>query len=147
MGICIRSIRESDFPQLIALFQEFATFQQQADKMSNSVAQMLKEKEYVHGFVAETPEQQIIGYATCFFSYHTWSGKSLYMDDLYVKEAYRKQGIGKALLETVIGLAKEEHCHKVRWQVSHWNKPAQDFYRLMGAQIDATELNCDLILH
>jgi GNAT superfamily N-acetyltransferase len=68
------------------------------------------------------------------------------MDDLYVKEKYRKNGIGKRLLDVVIEFARKEKCGKVRWQVSNWNKDAQDFYKKMGAKIDDVELNCDLIL-
>ena len=115
--------------------------------MTNSVSQMIREKEYFHCFVAETDEKEIIGYATHFFSYHTWTGKSLYMDDLYVKENHRKNGVGKKLLDTVIAFARKEKCNKVRWQVSRWNKDAQVFYKKMGATIDDVELNCDLILN
>jgi len=106
----------------------------------------VEEKQYFNCFVAETPDNKIIGYATYIFSYHTWIGKSLYMDDLYVKEEFRQQGIGKRLLDSVIGFAKKEKCHKVRWQVSKWNNNAQEFYKKMGADIDDVELNCDLIL-
>lgn len=145
--ISIRKATEQDFPQIVQLFQEFAAFEKQPSKMTNSADQMSREKEYFNCFVAERDSKEIIGYTTYFFSYHTWIGKSLYMDDLYVKETYRNQGIGKKLLETVIAFAKEENCHKVRWQVSNWNKKAQGFYKRIGAEISDVELNCDLILN
>lgn len=146
MEIIIRQAEEADFTQIVNLINELAAFQQSPEKMFNSVERMMEEKEFFHGFVAETEAQQIVGYATYFFSYHTWIGKSLYMDDLYVRASFRKQGIGKQLLNTVINFAKISGCHKVRWQVSDWNKNAQDFYKKMGAEIDNIELNCDLIL-
>ena len=142
----IRSVHEDDFPQIVDLFKELASFQKTPDKMKNSVERMLEEKEFFHAFVAENEEKQIIGYVTYFFSYHTWSGKAMYMDDLYVKEAYRKNGIGQDLLNAVIDFAKESQCHKLRWQVSHWNTNAQEFYKKIGAEIDDVEWNCDLIL-
>lgn len=114
--------------------------------MVNSVERMNSEKELFNCFIAETTEKQIVGYATFFFSYHTWIGKCLYMDDLCVKESFRKRGIGKDLLNSVNDFAKESECHKLRWQVSNWNKNGQEFYKRMGAEIDNIELNCDLIL-
>ena len=146
MEITIRNSIESDFPQIAELFKEFAAFEKQPEKMTNSVGLMVREKEYFNCFVAENEKKEIVGYAAYFFSYYTWIGKSLYMDDLYVKEKYRKKGVGKKLLESVINLAKKENCHKVRWQVSNWNKNGQEFYKKIGAEIGDTELNCDLFL-
>jgi ribosomal protein S18 acetylase RimI-like enzyme len=145
MKLDIRPIHENDFPTLITLFQEFAVFEKQPDKMSNSVEQMEAEKDHIHGFVAVSASREIVGYVTFFFAYYTWSGKSLYMDDLYVKPNYRHQGVGKKLINQVINLAKTENCKKLRWQVSAWNQPAIDFYKSLGATIDTVELNCDLI--
>jgi GNAT superfamily N-acetyltransferase len=68
------------------------------------------------------------------------------MDDLYVKASYRANGTGKRLLNKVIELAKESGCHRLRWQVSNWNKPAITLYESIGATIDNIEKNCDLIL-
>jgi len=67
------------------------------------------------------------------------------MDDLYVKPEYRASGTGTLLIGRVIELAKSSQCHKLRWQVSNWNKPAIGFYKSIGATIDSTEQNCDLI--
>jgi RimJ/RimL family protein N-acetyltransferase len=46
----------------------------------------------------------------------------------------------------VIEFAKDSKCHKLRWQVSNWNKPAIDFYKSIGAVFDNIERNCDLML-
>ncbi|OJJ19267.1 GNAT family N-acetyltransferase [marine bacterium AO1-C] len=146
MSIMIRKIQEGDFAQVVALIQEFAEFQKHPERMNNSLDRMLAEKAYIHGFVAENEQQQVVGYAMYYFSYHTWSGKSIYLEDLYVQPTHRKQNIGKDLLEAVIGLAKEENCHRVRWQVSTWNTNAQEFYKKMGAVINNEEYDCDLYL-
>lgn len=114
--------------------------------MSNSVDKMIAEQEYFNGFAAINDLGKIVGYVNYFFAYYTWIGKSLYMDDLYVKEEFRGHGIGTKLINEVIKHAKSTNCHKVRWQVSEWNKPAIDFYKSLGASIDNVESNCDLIL-
>jgi len=146
MDIKIREATESDFPQIVDLFKEFAEFEKLPEKMTNSVERMKKEKEYFNCYVAETIDFKIIGYVSYFFSYYTWIGKSLYMDDLYVKPEYRANGIGTQLIRKLIEFAEKTNCHKLRWQVSSWNKPAIDFYKKIGADIDSVEQNCDLLI-
>ena len=145
MTVVIRKIEEIDFPVLITLFREFALFEKLPEKMTNTVEQMLREKEYLTGFVAVNAADEIMGYATYFFGYYTWIGKSLYMDDLYVRPDFRGQGIGTMLINEVIAFAKSEKCKKLHWQVSEWNQPAIDFYKSIGANVDAVESNCDLV--
>ena len=146
MNISIRKAIETDFEQINILFREFAEFEKLPKKMVNSAERMRAEKDLFNCIVAETPDNEIVGYAVCFFCYFTWTGKSLYMDDLYVKPDYRGCGIGRLLINQVIRYAKETDCHKLRWQVSNWNKPAMDFYRKLGAEISDVEQNCDLML-
>ena len=145
MTVTIRKIDERDFLVLISLFKEFALFEKLPEKMTNSVEQMLREKEYLTGFVAVNDADEILGYATYFFGYYTWIGKSLYMDDLYVRPDFRGAGVGTKLIKEVIAFAKAEKCKKLRWQVSEWNQPAIDFYKSLGANVDAVESNCDLV--
>ena len=145
MNIHIRKIEEQDFASLILLFREFALFEKLPDKITNSLEQMREEKDYISGFVAINEQNDITGYVTYFFAYYTWTGKSLYMDDLYVRPEFRAMNIGTKLINRVIALAKTENCRKIRWQVSEWNQPAIDFYKRMGANIDSVESNCDLV--
>jgi GNAT superfamily N-acetyltransferase len=145
MTVTIRKIDERDFLVLISLFKEFALFEKLPEKMTNSVEQMLREKEYLTGFVAVNDVDEIVGYATYFFGYYTWIGKSLYMDDLYVRPNFRGAGVGTKLISEVIAFAKAENCKKLRWQVSEWNQPAIDFYKSLGVNVDAVESNCDLV--
>lgn len=141
----IRPIEEQDFPALVAIFQEFAIFEKMPDQMNNTVERMQQEAEFFKGFVT-VDDNNIVAYVTYFFTYHTWTGKCLYMDDLYVTEPFRGQGLGGQLLKRVIALAKEEKCHDLRWQVSNWNKNAIEFYESVGATIDSTEWNCKLLI-
>lgn len=90
---------------------------------------MIADEAIFQCFVAETDTKDIIVIATFFFAYYSWSGKALYLDDLYVTTVFRKHGIGKMLLEKVILLAKNQQCNKVRWQVSKWNENVIDFYK------------------
>lgn len=140
----IRNIELDDFKELNILFQEFAEFEKLPELMTNTYDQMVSEKEFLNGFVAVNEKEEVIGYATFFFAYFTWVGKSLYMDDLYVKPDYRGKGIGSMLINEIINKAKLENCKRLRWQVSDWNKPAIEFYKSLGASISPVESNCDI---
>lgn len=146
MKYTIRKAERRDIPQLISMFKEFSIFEKKAEKMINSALKMEKEFDYFKGLIACNQEDKIVGYLSYFFCYYTWSGKSLYMDDFYVKPEHRGQGIGIGLLHTLIEMGKKENCYKIRWQVAKWNKDAIQFYKSVGAEIEDVELDCDLIL-
>lgn len=142
----ITPVTAEDFDELAELFREFADFQKQPQLMVNTAEKMRSEAEFIKGFTAKDDGGAILGYTIFFFAYYTWTGKSLYMDDLYVRPQYRGQGLGTKLIREVISFAKDAGCHTLRWQVSKWNEPAIGFYRSLGAQIDDTEINCDLTI-
>ena len=146
MRIKIRKAIPADFAYILALINEFANFQKTPETVSITLARMEKEKDVFRCFVAETSDHTIVGFASFYFTYFSWSGKGLFLDDLYVTESYRKQNIGVQLLNAVIDLGKKEQCKRLRWQVSGWNKNAIGFYKKMGAIIHDTEINCDLSL-
>ena len=147
MKVVVRSADEQDFPKVLDLIKEFSVFQGGPEKVTVTLEQMMKERSFFQCFIAENENKEVLGYVSFFFAYYSWTGKAVYLDDLYVREVFRKQGVGKKLLQFVIDFAKGEQCRKVRWQVSKWNANAIAFYKSMGAQIDEVEINCDLVLN
>ncbi len=143
MTISIRKAEPADFEAIYALIKAFAEFIKTPEKVLTTPAQMMQDKDFFNCLVA-IDKDAIIGFATYFFAYYSWTGKSVYLDDLYVVAPYRGRGIGSKLLDEVIAIAKNENCKKVRWQVSNWNEKAIEFYKMRGAIIDAVEINCDL---
>ena len=76
-----------------------------------------------------------VGFAVYFFNYSTWLGKhGLYLEDLYVSQAERGSGAGKALLKYLAKIAIANNCGRFEWSVLDWNKPAIDFYESIGAK-------------
>jgi len=138
----IRKASEEDFPAILLLIKELAAFEKAPEKVTNSVEQMKKEKDLFQCHVAETETGEIVGMAIYFFAFYTWVGKSLYLDDIYVKESFRGQKTGTELLKKVFEVAQKEECKRVRWQVLNWNKPAIEMYKKRGADIDDEWLNC-----
>ena len=143
MDFNIRYATEEDFPAILSLIRELAAFEKAPEKVTNSVEQMKQEQELFRCLVAETGTREIVGIALYFFAYFTWVGKSLYLDDLYIKKTFRKQKIGSALLKRIFEVANSEGCKRVRWQVLSWNQPALQLYTKSGASIDGEWLNCD----
>jgi len=140
----IRTAEETDFPVILSLIKELALYEKAPEKVTNTVEQMKDEKDLFKAWVVEKDDGEIIGFALFYFVYYTWVGKSLYLDDLYVKEKYRGNKIGSVLLDKVIEFGKNNNCKRIRWQVLNWNKPAIDFYKKIGANLDDEWINCDL---
>jgi protein-tyrosine phosphatase/GNAT superfamily N-acetyltransferase len=143
--IVIRPASPDDFESILKLIKELATYEKAPEAVTNNLELMHKEQDYFRALVVENEKAEIIAFALYFFAYYTWVGKSLYLDDLYVKEEYRNSGIGKDLLRELTFIARKENCKRFRWQVLEWNTPAIRFYEKMGASISGEWLNCDLI--
>lgn len=142
MNLTIRKGKESDLPAALGLIKKLAEFEKEPDAVTNTVERMKKERNFFGFFVAEI-DQKIVGVAIYFFAYFTWVGKSLYLDDLYVKPDYRGQKVGSKLLRKIFELAKKESCQRLRWQVLDWNTNAVELYKKLGAHISSEWLNCD----
>lgn len=133
----IRPATIQDAPALTAMIHEFAEFEHLENETS-----VLEEDIARDGFgpapkfraaIAEWNGQPA-GYAIFFEFYSSFQGRAgLFIDDLYVRPQYRQQGIGKALLAYVAGLAFKEGHFCLRWEVLDWNATAIDFYRGIGA--------------
>ena len=84
--------------------------------------------------VAEV-EGVVRGFALSFRSYSTFLCRpGIYLEDLYVQPAWRRHGIGRALLTALAQQAVEEDCGRLEWAVLDWNAPSIAFYRQLGAQ-------------
>ncbi len=138
----IRKGEERDFADVLALIKELALFEKAPEKVTNTVEQMQEEQDLFELFVVEK-DNEIVAMALYYFSYYTWVGKSLYLDDLYVKTEHRGSGIGQELIQKLFKVAQEENCSRVRWQVLDWNEPAMKLYDKMGATLDGEWINCD----
>lgn len=78
--------------------------------------------------------QQVLGFALFFASYSTWRGRpGLYLEDLFVPEAHRGRGVGKALMLRLLEIARERGYGRMEWAVLDWNTDAIGFYEHLGA--------------
>jgi GNAT superfamily N-acetyltransferase len=73
------------------------------------------------------------GYAFFFGYYSTWAGRGLFLEDLFVREPFRRRGIGTAVLAAVARIAVDERCYGIHWEVLDWNAKAIELYTELGA--------------
>ncbi|WCJ19299.1 Acyl-CoA N-acyltransferases (NAT) superfamily protein [Euphorbia peplus] len=78
----------------------------------------------------------VAGFVLFFPNYSTFLAKpGFYIEDLFVRECYRRKGLGKMLLSAVAGQAVKMGYGRVEWVVLDWNVNAIKFYEDMGAKI------------
>ncbi|HMI43693.1 MAG TPA: GNAT family N-acetyltransferase [Gemmatimonadaceae bacterium] len=87
--------------------------------------------EVLIAYLGETPA----GFALFFHNYSTWLGKrGIYLEDLFVRPAARKHGVGFALLRALARIALDRDCGRLDWSVLTWNELAISFYKQIGAR-------------
>jgi GNAT superfamily N-acetyltransferase len=82
----------------------------------------------MYGFVAEN-ESGVIGFTHCLFRPSTWTETDYcYLEDLFVDPSIRGKGVGRALMNRVVELAKEKNSKRVYWTTQEFNKTARVLY-------------------
>ena len=136
--LVIRAALPTDVPAIRSLIGELAEYEKEPAQAVATEEDLLRD-----GF-GPNPRYQCLmalrdgaaaGFALYFHNYSTWQGRwGLYLEDLFVRPAFRGRGIGKALLIELARTAAREKCGRFQWQVLDWNQPAIDFYQALGAK-------------
>jgi len=139
----IRAAKPGDEQAIFALIQELALYEKAPEQVSNSAEQLSQDlfKSFICEAIVAEENKEIVGFALFYTAYSTWKGKILYLEDFYVKENHRKNGVGNLLFEKVVEIAKEKKVKRMDWQVLEWNKLALDFYDKKGAELSAEWIN------
>lgn len=139
--LTIRSATPDDIPQILAFIRELAEYEREPASAVATHHDLLRdgftEPKRFHCLMAEWTEGSAAmpaGFALYFYNYSTWRGHAgIYLEDLFVRPAFRGRGIGKALFTRVAEIAVAEGCPRFEWAVLDWNRPAIDFYHAQGA--------------
>jgi GNAT superfamily N-acetyltransferase len=135
----LRRAEPADIDAIVALIGELAEFEQLAH-----LVEVTPEKLAPHLFgerpVAECVVGEIggevVAFALFFSNFSTFLARpGLYLEDLYVRPAYRGSGLGKAMIEYLGRLAAERGCGRFEWSVLDWNANAIAFYEKLGATV------------
>jgi GNAT superfamily N-acetyltransferase len=131
----IRAAKPSDATAIVSLLNALAAYEKLLDHFTLTEDQVARDMfgQACHCDLAFHDEEPV-GIAAWFWTYKSFRAlKGLYVEDLYVKPAYRSRGLGKALLAHLA--AKARHAGGfLEWQVLDWNAPSIAFYKSLGAR-------------
>ena len=133
----IRAATKADVPVVLSFIKKLADYERLSHEVvatEKTLADTLfgrrRTAEVAIGYYKRAP----VGFVLFFHNYSTFLGRpGIYIEDLFVDEAFRRRGFGRALLTYVAKLAKERQCGRLEWSVLDWNEPATNFYRKLGA--------------
>ena len=135
----VRPATPADVPVLHAMIRELAAY----EKILHEV--VATEEDTARALFGPRPAAEALiglvdgepsGFAVFYPFYSTFAGRQcLYLEDIYVRPASRRVGLGRELIDAFFRTARERGCPKVEWRVLRWNEPALAFYRSLGADV------------
>ena len=136
-GIVVRRARAKDTEGFVGLVLALARFEKLKPPSQAGRKRLIDDvfrKKRVHLLVA-SDGSRLVGYALYYYSYSSFVAKpSLYLEDLFVLEGYRKQGVGFDLFRRCADEAVSKGCGRMEWSVLTWNTKAMEFYERLGAR-------------
>ena len=130
---------KKDIPLIRELILELAEYERakpgQAPVTEKDLAETLFGKRPAAEVLIAFVDSEPVGFALFFHNYSTWLGKrGIYLEDLFVRPAARKHGVGFALLRALARIALDRDCGRIDWSVLTWNELAISFYKQIGAK-------------
>ena len=122
--------KKSEFDRSIGAFT--GVLQVSEDKVRHT---LFGTTPFAYVLLAESAEKQL-GFALYGFRYSSFIGQpSIWLDDLYVNEDCRSQGVGAALMAQLAYIAQEKDCTHIAWNADARNQRGLSFYQELGATI------------
>jgi GNAT superfamily N-acetyltransferase len=135
----IRPAQPSDVAHIHAMIVELAVFEK-LEHLVVATEALLHEglfgsKPSCEAIIGEE-NGEVVTFALFFHNFSTFlTKKGLYLEDLYVRQAFRGKGYGTRMLRKLAQLAVERNCGRFEWSVLDWNEPAINLYKAMGADV------------
>jgi GNAT superfamily N-acetyltransferase len=80
-------------------------------------------------------DEDLVGFATLYWTFSsTHTAEAALMNDLFVAEGHRGEGIGLALIEASAAAARERGMHHLEWFTALDNETAQRLYERTAAE-------------
>jgi len=132
----IRPATETDVETLFALILELAEYERLTAAVRGDaevLRRSLFEQRAAEALLVEV-DGEAVGYAIFFTTFSTFECRAgIWLEDVYVRPANRRGGIGRALMEHLAALALERGHVRLEWCALDWNEPALRFYDELGA--------------
>jgi GNAT superfamily N-acetyltransferase len=134
----IRRARPGDEAAIVAMIHELAEFENAADECTVTEDQLrtalFGDRPTVYGHVVEV-DGRPAATALWFLNFSTWDGVAgIYLEDLFVRPAFRRRGLAAALLSTLARECVEHGYSRLSWAVLNWNSDAIALYDGVGGK-------------
>lgn len=131
MSVTIREVTAADAAAWQGLWQAYLAFYRVTlapEVTARTWARLLDPQAPLSGRLAIW-EGKVAGFALHLRHASSWVlGEDCYLEDLFVAEAARGQGLGRALIDDLIALARAEGCHRLYWHTDVGNARARALY-------------------
>ncbi|WP_395698291.1 GNAT family N-acetyltransferase [Methylocella sp.] len=139
MKLSIRSAAQGDGALIFSLVKELADYEKLSHEVRSSEADiraaLFGEPPRAFGAIAQDGDEAA-GFALWFYTFSSFRGRcGIWLEDLYVRPAFRGRGFGKALISHVAGVCVAETLGRFEWSVLDWNAPSIAFYESLGAKL------------
>lgn len=133
-----------DKQEWILLNREFMEYEiQDADFWNNTDSNSDKRFDMTFDEALQSPElitlfmvkkeEKVIGFANLMTIFSIWShGKALILDDLYIKEEFRGNGVGRFVMQYIEQYGKDHGFKRLQFQSEYSNPEAHKFYSKLG---------------
>lgn len=149
MEIKIRKAVKEDCTRILELVKELALYERAPNEVTVTLNHFEESGFGANpvwwAFVAEV-DGMIQGFALWYIRFSTWKGQRMYLEDFYVTEPMRCNGLGKLLFDELIAEARRKKLNGIMWQVLDWNEPAINFYKKYNVSFDGQWVNCGIVL-
>jgi GNAT superfamily N-acetyltransferase len=137
-ALLVREARPDDVPLLLELFGELAEYERLEHELRATEElvheALFGERPAAEALIAERGSD-VAGYALFFPTFSSFLAiQGVWLEDLFVRPAHRKGGVGRALLAAVAARVRERGGERLEWAALDWNELALGFYRRIGAQ-------------
>jgi GNAT superfamily N-acetyltransferase len=133
----IRKTNEQDSEVILSYIKKIALYEKMSDLVVATVDDIkttIFHKKQASVLIAEYKDKPI-GFMLYFPTYSTFLGRAnLYLEDIYIDEAFRHQGFGKLMFKALAEIAVKEGYHRIDWVCLDWNQKSIEFYESLGAK-------------
>lgn len=146
----LRAALPQDLAAIAYLIHQLAVYEKLEHQVTGDIANLqdhlFGSDPKIEALIADVAGNAV-GFALFFTNYSTFLMQpGLYLEDLFVLPAYRRQGIGRAMLHHLKNLAQERGYGRFEWSVLDWNRSAIAFYQSFGAEVLPDWRTCRILL-
>ena len=134
----IEKISHENFNEFLYLIDKLAEYEK-LDPPDHKAKNRLRidglhEKPKYKAYLARINDKYV-GYVIYFMNYSSFLAlPTLYIEDIFLLNEYRKKGIGQKLFNFCVKKADENKCGRIEWHVLDWNKLGINFYEKNNAK-------------